>query len=190
MPAYDSDSLKKGEAVSESTKLELPAYNLDSLKKGESVGEGTKLELPAYNLDSLKKGEIVGDGAQLELPTYDLDLLKKGEIISGSTKLELPAYNLDSLKKNKTGSKDSHSNFHINDSKKSSESTVEKLPVQNDNSVTKLDALENKQNHQPKINGISATLLASKLDIPTNNPEKARIINLRRQGTITMFPLE
>lgn len=81
--------------------------------------------------------------------------------------------NIDLRKKNKIGSKDSHSNFHINDSKKSSESTVEKLPVQNDNSVTKLDALENKQNHQPKTNGISATLLASKLDIPANNLEKS-----------------
>ena len=167
------DSLKKGETVSESTKLELPAYDLDSLKKSESVGEGTQVELPTYDLDFFKKGETVSESTKLELPAYDLNSLKKDERISDSTKLELPAYNIDLLKKNKTGSEDSHSNFHINDSKKSSESTVEKLPVQNDNSVTKLDALENKQNHQPKTNGISATLLASKLDIPANNLEKS-----------------
>ena len=173
LPAYDLDSLKKGESVGDGTKLELPAYDLDPLKKGKTVGDGTQVELPTYDLDSLKKGEAVGEVTQLELPAYDLNSLKKDESISDSTKLELPAYNFDSLKKNKTVSKDSHSNFHINDSKKSSESTVEKLPVQNDNSVTKLDALENKQNHQPKTNGISATLLASKLDIPANNLEKS-----------------
>ena len=193
LPAYDLDSLKKGKVVGEGTQVELPAYELDSLKKGESVDKGAQIELPAYDLDSLKKGEIVGDGTQLELPTYDLDSLKKGETvsestklelpaydlnslkkderISDSTKLELPAYNIDLLKKNKTGSEDSDSNFYINDSKKSPESTIEKLPVQNDNSVTKLDALENKQNHQPKTNGISATLSASKLDIPANSLE-------------------
>ncbi len=193
LPAYDLDLLKKGEAVGEGTQVELPTYDLNSLKKGESVDEGTKLELPAYDLDSLKKGESVGKGTQLELPTYDLDSLKKGETVSESTKLELPAYDLsslkkgesigdgtklelpvhelDSLKKNKTVSEDSDSNFYINDSKKSPESTIEKLPVQNDNSVIKLDALENKQNHQPKTNDISATLSASKLEIPEKNLE-------------------
>ncbi|MEN2515017.1 ZmpA/ZmpB/ZmpC family metallo-endopeptidase [Lactobacillus johnsonii] len=173
LPAYDSDSLKKGEAVGEGAQVELPAYDLDSLKKGEIVGDGTQLELPTYDLDSLKKGETVSESTKLELPAYDLNSLKKDERISDSTKLELPAYNIDLLKKNKTGSEDSDSNFYINDSKKSPESTIEKLPVQNDNSVTKLDALENKQNHQPKTNGISATLLASKLDIPANNLEKS-----------------
>ena len=173
LPAYDSDSLKKGEVVGEGAQVELPAYDLDSLKKGEIVGDGTQLELPTYDLDSLKKSETVSESTKLELPAYDLNSLKKDERISDSTKLELPAYNIDLLKKNKTGSEDSDSNFYINDSKKSPESTIEKLPVQNDNSVTKLDALENKQNHQPKTNGISATLLASKLDIPANNLEKS-----------------
>ena len=193
LPTYDSDSLKKGEAVGEGTQVELPTYDLNSLKKGESVDEGTKLELPAYDLDSLKKGESVGKGTQIELPTYDLDSLKKGETVSESTKLELPVYDLnslkkgesigdgtklelpahdlDSLKKNKTVSEDSDSNFYINDSKKSPESTIEKLPIQNNNSVIKLDALENKQNHQPKTNDISATLSASKLEIPEKNLE-------------------
>ena len=171
LPAYDSDSLKKGEVVGEGAQVELPAYDLDSLKKGEIVGDGTQLELPTYDLDSLKKGETVSESTKLELPAYDLNSLKKGESIGDSTKLELPAYNIDLLKKNKTGSEDSDSNFYINDSKKSPESTIEKLPVQNDNSVTKLDALENKQNHQPKTNGISATLSASKLDIPANSLE-------------------
>ena len=193
LPAYDLDLLKKGEAVGEGTQVELPTYDLNSLKKGESADEGTKLELPAYDLDSLKKGESVGKGTQLELLTYDLDSLKKGETVSESTKLELPAYDLnslkksesigdgtklelpahdlESLKKNKTVSEDSDSNFYINDSKKSPESTIEKLPVQNDNSVIKLDALENKQNHQPKTNDISATLSASKLEIPEKNLE-------------------
>ncbi|QXL47290.1 ZmpA/ZmpB/ZmpC family metallo-endopeptidase [Lactobacillus johnsonii] len=171
LPAYDLDLLKKGEAVGEGTQVELPTYDLNSLKKGESVDEGTKLELPAYDLDSLKKGESVGKGTQLELPTYDLDSLKKGESIGDGTKLELPVHELDSLKKNKTVSEDSDSNFYINDSKKSPESTIEKLPVQNDNSVIKLDALENKQNHQPKTNDISATLSASKLEIPEKNLE-------------------
>ncbi|OUL53143.1 ZmpA/ZmpB/ZmpC family metallo-endopeptidase [Lactobacillus johnsonii] len=171
LPTYDLDFFKKGETVSESTKLELPAYDLDSLKKGESVGEGTQLELPAYDLDLLKKGEAVGEGTQVELPTYDLNSLKKGESVGDGTKLELPAHDLDSLKKNKTVSEDSDSNFYINDSKKSPESTIEKLPVQNNNSVIKLDALENKQNHQPKTNDISATLSASKLEIPEKNLE-------------------
>lgn len=171
LPTYDSDSLKKGDAVGEGTQVELPAYDLDSLKKGEIVGDGTQLELPTYDLDSLKKSETVSESTKLELPAYDLNSLKKDERISDSTKLELPAYNIDLLKKNKTGSEDSDSNFYINDSKKSPESTIEKLPVQNDNSVTKLDALENKQNHQPKTNGISATLSASKLDIPANSLE-------------------
>ena len=171
LPAYDSDSLKKGEVVGEGAQVELPAYDLDSLKKGEIVGDGTQLELPTYDLDSLKKSETVSESTKLELPAYDLNSLKKDERISDSTKLELPAYNIDLLKKNKTGSEDSDSNFYINDSKKSPESTIEKLPVQNDNSVTKLDALENKQNHQPKTNGISATLSASKLDIPANSLE-------------------
>ena len=193
LPVYDLDSLKKGEIVVEGTQVELPAYDLDLLKKGESVGKGAQVELPAYDLDSLKKGEAVGEGTQVELPTYDLDSLKKGETVSESTKLELPAYDLsslkkgesigdgtklelpvhelDSLKKNKTVSEDSDSNFYINDSKKSPESTIEKLPVQNDNSVIKLDALENKQNHQPKTNDISATLSASKLEIPEKNLE-------------------
>ena len=171
LPAYDLDLLKKGETVGEGTQRELPAYNLDSFKKGESVGEGTKLELPAYDLDLLKKGEAVGEGTQVELPTYDLNSLKKGESVGDGTKLELPAHDLDSLKKNKTVSEDSDSNFYINDSKKSPESTIEKLPVQNNNSVIKLDALENKQNHQPKTNDISATLSASKLEIPEKNLE-------------------
>ena len=171
LPTYDLDFFKKGETVSESTKLELPAYDLDSLKKGESVGEGTQLELPAYDLDLLKKGEAVGEGTQVELPTYDLNSLKMGESVGDGTKLELPAHDLDSLKKNKTVSEDSDSNFYINDSKKSPESTIEKLPVQNNNSVIKLDALENKQNHQPKTNDISATLSASKLEIPEKNLE-------------------
>ena len=171
LPAYDSDSLKKGEVVGEGAQVELPAYDLDSLKKGEIVGDGTQLELPTYDLDSLKKSETVSESTKLELPAYDLNSLKKDERISDSTKLELPAYNIDLLKKNKTGSEDSDSNFYINDSKKSPESTIEKLPVQNDNSVTKLDALENKQNHQPKTNDISATLSASKLEIPEKNLE-------------------
>ncbi len=171
LPAYDLDLLKKGETVGEGTQRELPAYNLDSFKKGESVGEGTQLELPAYDLDLLKKGEAVGEGTQVELPTYDLNSLKKGESVGDGTKLELPAHDLDSLKKNKTVSEDSDSNFYINDSKKSPESTIEKLPVQNNNSVIKLDALENKQNHQPKTNDISATLSASKLEIPEKNLE-------------------
>ena len=94
-----------------------------------------------------------------------------GESVGDGTKLELPAHDLDSLKKNKTVSEDSDSNFYINDSKKSPESTIEKLPVQNNNSVIKLDALENKQNHQPKTNDISATLSASKLEIPEKNLE-------------------
>ena len=171
LPSYDLDSLKKSEAVGEGTQVELPTYDLDSLKKGESVGEGTQLELPAYDLDLLKKGEAVGEGTQVELPTYDLNSLKKGESVGDGTKLELPAHDLDSLKKNKTVSEDSDSNFYINDSKKSPESTIEKLPVQNNNSVIKLDALENKQNHQPKTNDISATLSASKLEIPEKNLE-------------------
>lgn len=171
LPTYDLNSLKKGESVDEGTKLELPAYDLDSLKKGESVGKGTHLELPTYDLDSLKKGETVSESTKLELPAYDLNSLKKGESIGDGTKLELPAHDLDSLKKNKTVSEDSDSNFYINDSKKCPESTIEKLPVQNDNSVIKLDALENKQNHQPKTNDISATLSASKLEIPEKNLE-------------------
>ncbi len=171
LPTYDLDSLKKGEAVGEGTQLELPAHDLDSLKKSESVGDGTQVELPTYDSDSLKKGEAVGEGTQVELPTYDLNSLKKGESVGDGTKLELPAHDLDSLKKNKTVSEDSDSNFYINDSKKSPESTIEKLPVQNNNSVIKLDALENKQNHQPKTNDISATLSASKLEIPEKNLE-------------------
>ncbi|WP_430413484.1 ZmpA/ZmpB/ZmpC family metallo-endopeptidase [Lactobacillus johnsonii] len=171
LPTYDLNSLKKGESVDEGTKLELPAYDLDSLKKGESVGKGTQLELPTYDLDSLKKGETVSESTKLELPAYDLNSLKKGESIGEGTKLELPAHDLDSLKKNKTVSEDSDSNFYINDSKKNPESTIEKLPIQNNNSVIKLDALENKQNHQPKTNDISATLSASKLEIPEKNLE-------------------
>ncbi len=171
LPAYDLDSLKRDEVVGEGRQLELPAYDLNSLKKGEAVGEGTRLDLPGYDLDSLKKGEVVGEGTQLELPAYNLDSLKKGETVDEGTQMELPAYDLDSLKKNKTVSEDSDSNFYINDSKKSPESTIEKLPIQNNNSVIKLDALENKQNHQPKTNDISATLSASKLEIPEKNLE-------------------
>lgn len=117
-------------------------------KQGEIVGEGTKLGLPAYDLNSLKKGETVGEGTQLELPTYDLDLLKKGEAVGDSTKLVLPTYDLNSLKKDEAVSEDKDSNlpgFHINVSKKNSESLIEKSPVQNDNSVTKLDSLKDKQ---------------------------------------------
>ena len=171
LPTYDLDYLKKDEVVGEGRQLELPAYDLNSLKKGEAVGEGTRLDLPGYDLDSLKKGEVVGEGTQLELPAYNLDSLKKGETVDEGTQMELPAYDLDSLKKNKTVSEDSDSNFYINDSKKSPESTIEKLPIQNNNSVIKLDALENKQNHQPKTNDISATLSASKLEIPEKNLE-------------------
>ncbi len=171
LPAYDLDSLKRDEVVGEGRQLELPAYDLNSLKKGEAVGEGTRLDLPGYDLDSLNKGEVVGEGTQLELPAYNLDSLKKGETVDEGTQMELPAYDLDSLKKNKTVSEDSDSNFYINDSKKSPESTIEKLPIQNNNSVIKLDALENKQNHQPKTNDISATLSASKLEIPEKNLE-------------------
>ncbi|MDT9606550.1 ZmpA/ZmpB/ZmpC family metallo-endopeptidase [Lactobacillus johnsonii] len=148
LPGYDLDSLKKGEIVGEGTKLDLPAYNLDSLKKGEIVGEGTKLDLPAYDLNSLKKGEAVGEGTQLDLAAYDLDSLKKGEAVGDSTKLVLPTYNLNSLKKDEAVSEDKDSNlpgFHINVSKKNSESLIEKSPVQNDNSVTKLDSLKDKQ---------------------------------------------
>jgi LPXTG-motif cell wall-anchored protein len=171
LPTYDLDYLKKDEVVGEGRQLELPAYDLNSLKKGEAVGEGTRLDLPGYDLDSLKKGEVVGEGTQLELPAYNLDSLKKGETVDEGTQMELPAYDLDSLKKNKTVSEDSDSNFYINDSKKSPESTIEKLPIQNNNSVIKLDAVENKQNHQPKTNDISATLSASKLEIPEKNLE-------------------
>ena len=148
LPTYDLDLLKKGEAVGEGTQLDLPGYDLDSLKKGETVGEGTKLDLPTYDLDSLKKGEIVGEGTKLDLPTYDLDLLKKGEAVGDSTKLVLPTYDLNSLKKDEAVSEDKDSNlpgFHINVSKKNSESLIEKSPVQNDNSVTKLDSLKDKQ---------------------------------------------
>lgn len=140
-------------------------------KQGKIVGEGRQLELPAYNLDSLKKGETVDEGTQMELPAYDLDSLNKGEVIGDGTKLELPTDDLDSLKKNKIVSEGKDSDFHITDSKKSPESTIEKLPVQNDNSVTKLDALENKQNHQPKTNGISTTLSEAKLETPENSLE-------------------
>ncbi len=99
-------------------------------------------------MDSLKKGEIVGEGTKLDLPTYDLDLLKKGEAVGDSTKLVLPTYDLNSLKKDEAVSEDKDSNlpgFHINVSKKNSESLIEKSPVQNDNSVTKLDSLKDKQ---------------------------------------------
>ncbi|MGS0677527.1 ZmpA/ZmpB/ZmpC family metallo-endopeptidase [Lactobacillus johnsonii] len=148
LPAYDLNSLKKGEAVGEGTQSDLPTYDVDSLKKGEAVGEGTQLDLPAYDLDSLKKGETVTESTQLELPTYDLDLLKKGEAVGDSSKLVLPTYDLNSLKKDEAVSEDKDSNlpgFHINVSKKNSESLIEKSPVQNDNSVTKLDSLKDKQ---------------------------------------------
>ena len=171
LPAYNLDSLKKGETVDEGTQMELPAYDLDSLNKGEVICDGTKLKLPTYDLDPLKKGETVSESIKLESPTYDLNSLNKGESIGDGTKLELPTDDLDSLKKNKIVSEGKDSDFHITNSKKSPESTIEKLPVQNDNSVTKLDALENKQNHQPKTNGISTTLSEAKLETPENSLE-------------------
>ncbi len=197
LPAYDLNALKKGEAVGEGTELDLPVYDLNLLKKGEAVGEGTELDLPAYDLDSLKKGEIVGEGTKLDLPTYDLDslkkgegteldlpvydlnLLKKGELVSDSTQFDLPVYDVASLKKNEIVSEDASSNLpslHINDSKNTQESTAEKLSAQDDDSATKLDVTENKQNNQLKDNVPSSTLSSlnvkiseKKIKISSNN---------------------
>ncbi|WP_305066914.1 LPXTG cell wall anchor domain-containing protein, partial [Lactobacillus intestinalis] len=151
------------------------AYDLDSLKKGEIVGEGTKLDLPTYDLDSLKKGE----GTELDLPVYDLNLLKKGELVSDSTQFDLPVYDVASLKKNEIVSEDASSNLpslHINDSKNTQESTAEKLSAQDDDSATKLDVTENKQNNQLKDNVPSSTLSSlnvkiseKKIKISSNN---------------------
>ena len=197
LPAYDLNALKKGEAVGEGTELDLPVYDLNLLKKGEAVGEGTELDLPAYDLDSLKKGEIVGEGTKLDLPTYDLDslkkgegteldlpvydlnLLKKGELVSDSTQFDLPVYDVASLKKNEIVSEDASSNLpslHINDSKNTQESTAEKLSAQDNDSATKLDVTENKQNNQLKDNVPSSTLSSlnvkiseKKIKISSNN---------------------
>ncbi len=150
LPTYDLDSLKKGESLSDSTKLDLPSYDLDSLKKGEVVGEGTKLDLPTYDLDSLKKGESLSDSTRLDVPSYDLDSLKKGEVVGDGTELDLPSYDLDSLKKGKVVGEGTNLDLpsYDLDSLKKSESITKKLPIEDNKSTTKLDALENK----PEIN--------------------------------------
>ncbi|MFQ3625582.1 ZmpA/ZmpB/ZmpC family metallo-endopeptidase [Lactobacillus johnsonii] len=150
LPSYDLDSLKKGEVVGEGTKLDVLSYDLASLKKRESVNEGTKLDLPSYDLDSLKKGEVVGAGTELDLPSYDLASLKKRESVNEGTNLDLPSYDLASLKKGEevgNGTKLDVPSYDL-DSLKKSESITKKLPIEDNKSTTKLDALENK----PEIN--------------------------------------